>query len=145
MIVSLPTPVGSRFPEEGWLAFLFVMLILAPFAALFVLVRRHQKSEPWQRFGVYCICAIVGGFLSLLVGNLMFSFMLPVYEAYLHYVTDLLYRLGYPGMASTFLTLFSNLMGILLWYPGMGLAVWFVWRWQFSGRGGSEGSRVHDP
>ena len=108
--------------------------MLAPIGALFVFLRRYERERFWRWFVLYGVCGIVGGFLAILLADLASPLMQSTLEAYLSSAIKLLNRAGLHGFVPIFLRMQPILLGLMLWYLGIGFATWVVSRQHVSRR-----------
>ena len=129
---------------EPLITFVFPVLLVVPFAVLFVLLRRYEKKRFWRWFIVYSISAVLGGFLSIFLFDLAFPLLDPIQRAYLDWAAKVLSRPGNNTILLIFLRLHMFLYGLLVWYSGVVFAVWVVWRRHISRRNKNEAAPQAD-
>jgi hypothetical protein len=105
-----------------------IVVLLAPLALLFFLLRRHTKERFWWRFGFYTISAIAGGVVFVFLAGMVFRFIDPIYQAYTVSATNFLYRLGCDKLAEILKQTHPYLIWLMFWYLGMSFPIWTVWR-----------------
>ena len=119
---------------EPLISFMVPVLLFLPFVVLFVLLRRYEKERFWRWFIVYAGSALLGGMISFFLFELAFPVLEPLQSAYLDWAAKVLDRPGNNSMFVIFVRLHLFLFGLMIWYSGVGFAVWMVWRWHNSRR-----------
>ena len=113
---------------ESLISFIVPVLLFLPFVVLFVLLRRYEKERFWRWFIIYSGSALLGGFISVILFELAFPVLEPLQAAYLDWAAKVLARPGNSSIFVIFVRLHLFVFGLVIWYSGVGIAVWMVWR-----------------
>jgi|ERR1051325_5678914 nitrate reductase NapE component len=104
------------------------LLLLLPFVILFFWLRRFEQERFWRWFTVYTISAALGGFMAAFLFELAFPLLEPLQTAYLDWAAKVLSRSRNAWIVAIFVRVHLFLLGLVIWYSGVGFAVWMVWR-----------------